>query len=227
MILQIILKHNYFGGEAEEIFYIGPDELEAGADITSHIQEQDRQLLRPFTAHYVDDDRIEITCRDKTVSFSVWEEGLFDAPCVWRPSRKVIIEGEEYGGNHEIRALVKLIPHIRYINGRDQRSENTHSVDNERNSSGDRSISEYAVINEWDSIGERPLSIRVEADVFNKSATDGEAALRVAQCFQEQHPEALEVIAEYMLRACQLGSEEAEEWLKDWHCDDGRFDAYC
>lgn len=88
-------------------------------------------------------------------------------------------------------------------------------------------VSHTTIINEWDMMEEKAMKIRVNTQYLKEAETDSEAAYLLAESVQEQYPEALEVIAHYMMAAYKLGSPEAEEWLRDYHSDDGRFDAYC
>lgn len=227
MILQVTLRHSYFGGDADVVFYIGPDELDAGADIASHIGEPDRALLSPFTANYTDDGHIEIICRDMRQRFPVEVGGLFNGPCVYRPSRAEHIEGETYDNDHEICVTLRLLPLIQYFSEKNPELDCSNSEQEIEHGAESPDVLKYAVLNEWDSLEEKPLRVCFDSMTLKRSETDAEAAYRIAAGIQEQFPEALEVIAEYMTKADKLGSSDAEEWLKDWYNDDGRFDAYC
>ncbi len=55
---------------------------------------------------------------------------------------------------------------------------------------------------------------------------DAQAAFRIAESLEEQTPEVLTIVAKYMEYAADLGSQEANEWLQDYHSDDGRWDAW-
>lgn len=46
---------------------------------------------------------------------------------------------------------------------------------------------------------------------------DADSALLIAESIAEQSPESLEIIAEYMAVADNLGSKEAHEWLRDYY----------
>ena len=46
---------------------------------------------------------------------------------------------------------------------------------------------------------------------------DVDSALLIAESIAEQSPESLEIIAEYMAVADNLGSKEAHEWLRDYY----------
>lgn len=291
MILQITLKHSFLGGESREVLYIGPEELEAGADIALHFSEDLRALFSPFTARYVDDETLEITCGDKSCRYPVCEYSAYDK-CAFSTewltlyNKSVKIEGDEYTNEHEVRAYVWLLPHIEpmwdmlrvtheseiamfrkdllevgvklddeaqwgkrydWLKKFWVSKENTSSLtlrssglqdvnitldccdapEVEYNGSIFSLVSQSVIINEWDMMESKPLSIHVPKQYLKEAETDRDAAYLLAECVQEQYPEALEVIADYMRKAYELGSTDAEEWLKDYHSDDGRYDAYC
>lgn len=286
MYLQVTIMHSFFGGESKEVFYIGPQELQAGADIASHFREDERAMFSPLTAKFVDDETVEITWRDKSSRYSIWESGCFSTESLSKDNKTVIAEGEEYDNDHEITAYVRIKPHIvplwRILNvtcGNETVSfpcedlryycrleDKIHSGKHydwlkgitatySRPSSltlqvggsevkditlDCRDISEVeidgvtfslvsdtSVIHEWDMMEDRPLTFSVPTLYLKAAEKDPDAAYLLAECVQEQYPEALEVIARYMRAAYRLGSAEAEEWLKDYLSDDGRYDAYC
>lgn len=80
-------------------------------------------------------------------------------------------------------------------------------------------ISLTSIINEWDNREGKALEISVDNRYLNEAETDCDAAYLLAECVQDQYPEAIEIIAEYMRAACELGSAEAEVWLKDHQND--------
>ena len=51
--------------------------------------------------------------------------------------------------------------------------------------------------------------------------------LLIAESIAEQSPESLEIIAEYMAVADNLGSTEAHEWLRDYYSPDDIAEPYC
>lgn len=286
MILQITLKHSFLGGESSEVLYIGPEELEAGADIASHFSEDLRALFSPFTAKYVDDETLEITWGDKRCRYSECDDCVFNTEWLTLYKKTVTIEGDESTNEHEVKAFVRLVPHIestwdllkvtreneiavfrrehlkfgvdlddearwgkRYdwlkkiwvlhvrtssltlrfteLNDRDITLDCHDASEVEVNGSIFSLVSQSVIINEWDMMESKPLSIHVPKQYLKESETDRDTAYLLAECVQEQYPEALEVIADYMRKAYELGSTDAEEWLKDYHSDDGRYDAYC
>ena len=82
-------------------------------------------------------------------------------------------------------------------------------------------------VSEWDSIAEESVTLVLNAEDFEKSKEDAEAALRIAESVQEQQPELLEIIAKYMAVADELGSEVAKAWLLDYYeVDDQRYHPY-
>lgn len=203
MILKIILKHSYFGGDADIDRFIGPDELEAGADIASHFPEDDRSFFNPFKARYIDDGNIEITFQDTTCCFPADEYNFFETPWIEKFRRRVVIEDEEYTNIHEVKASVELLPYVR--------TEDDGST----------------ILSIWDAMEGKPLEVSVDKQTLEASETDCDAAYRIAECIEQQYPEALEVVYDYMRSARELGSSKAEEWLKEYlGDDDGRFDAY-
>lgn len=286
MILQISLSHTFLGGQSKEVLYIGPGELEAGADIASHFREEECAMFSPFTAHYSDDETIEIIWRDKRCRYPIWKEDSFTTSWLTKYIKTVTIEDREYDNEHEVMATVRLLPHTlpvwdtlkltcgeesvsvpreslsahdyladkidespRYdwLKGIKVQSTDSSGLTLRLELSGDRDItldcpeapeteangitfslvSLSTVINEWDMMEEKPLHIRVPNRYLTEAETDCAAAFLLAELVQEQHPGSLEVIADYMRRAYELGSSDAEEWLKDYYSDDGRFDAYC
>lgn len=192
MILKIILKHDYFGGDAEIERFISPDELEAGADIASHLPEDDRSFFTPFQARYLDDDNIEIAFHDTTCRYPAAEYNVFETPWIEKSRRRVVIEDEEYTNIHEMKVLVVLLPYIR--------TEDDGTT----------------IICIWDPMEGKPLNFRVDLGTLEASETDCNAAYGIAECIEQQYPEALEVISDYMRSARELGSSDAEEWLKDY-----------
>lgn len=83
------------------------------------------------------------------------------------------------------------------------------------------------IINEWDDMAERPVRYIVDSRDLADSLTDKDAALRLAESMEEQHPEKLELVAKYMEFAADLGSDDAVAWLRDYHeVDDARYHAY-
>lgn len=290
MILEIELHHTFLGGHSKEVLYVGPDELEAGADLASHFREEERESLSPFTAAFVDDNTIEITCRDKSCRYTAGEESTFETPTVSLKRPSANIEGNSYDNDHELYACVNIMANIQptwdelkviregetAVFSRESLTPGeelvvVEDVSGKRNKwlrnlkvsrteltglklvyesvtpwdywpvnldcSGPTEhehggftfslISHSAIVNEWDMMENKPVRIRVPKQYLKEAATDAEAAYLLAECVQEQYPESLEVIADYMRAACELGSYDAEEWLKDYLSDDGRYDAYC
>lgn len=83
------------------------------------------------------------------------------------------------------------------------------------------------VITEWDDVEEKPVRCIVDTKDLEESLTDKDAALRVAESIEEQHPESLELVAKFMGYAADLGSEGAIAWLRDYHeADDSKYHAY-
>lgn len=83
------------------------------------------------------------------------------------------------------------------------------------------------IINEWDEANGRPLQLTVDTQDITDSLTDADAALRVAESIAEQVPEELEIIAQYMGYAADLGQADAEAWLRDYYeVDDTRHHPY-
>jgi len=56
---------------------------------------------------------------------------------------------------------------------------------------------------------------------------DVDSALLIAESIAEQSPESLEIIAEYMAVADNLGSTEAHEWLRDYYSPGDIAEPYC
>lgn len=286
MVLQINIHHTFLGGQSKEELYIGPQELEASADIASHFREAERAMFSPMKASYVDEDTLEITWRDQCCRYPVWKEGYFSTPWLSKYSKTVFIEGEEYDNDHDVKVSVWLLPHTiplwdilkvtrdgetvsfpreslsKHKNLEDEISPDKRcewlkgitvqkmesssltllsecsdvkeitldcqeSPEAEANGMIFSLVSLTTIIYEWDMMEDKPLRISVPSHYLIDAETDGDAAYILAECLQEQYPEALEVIAEYMRTAYKLGSSDAEEWLKDYHSDDGRYDAYC
>lgn len=293
MILQINLNHSFFGGDSKEVFYIGPRELEAGADIASHFREEEKTLFSPFTASCIDDETVEITWRGESCRCSVRQGDRFQTPWLTKYSKTVRIEDNEYDDDHEVMAAVWPLPDtvplwdilevscgaeavsipreslspgcnlgvpakplnpqpstlnllgklkvIRvmdiepsgltlWVEGNEAKDITLDCREATEAKAGEmtfRLISHTSIINEWDMMEDKPLSIRVNTQYLRDAETDSDAAYLLAECVQEQYPEALEVIAGYMRAAYGLGSADAEEWLKDYLSGDGRYDAYC
>ncbi len=88
-------------------------------------------------------------------------------------------------------------------------------------------VEDSYILTEWDPFDELPKRFRVDARDLADSLEDGEAALRVAESIQEQDPEALEIIANYMTDAAERGSQEAKDWLADYYGKtDSQYDPY-
>ena len=56
---------------------------------------------------------------------------------------------------------------------------------------------------------------------------DVDSPLLIAESIAEQSPESLEIIAEYMAVADNLGSTEAHEWLRDYYSPGDIAEPYC
>lgn len=110
MTLQIVLRHDFLGGDTREVFSISPRELEAGVDIASLFRDEERALLSPLTARYVDDETVEIAWRGDSRRYSVREGGDFSTGWLTLHRKTVKIEGEEYDNDHEVMASVQLLP---------------------------------------------------------------------------------------------------------------------
>lgn len=71
------------------------------------------------------------------------------------------------------------------------------------------------------------FSYYINPDIWENHEKDADAALAVAESIAEQTPEALEIIADYMAIADDLGSADAHAWLADYYgATDSKYDAY-
>lgn len=111
--------------------------------------------------------------------------------------------------------------------------DHTHDVATEFDLAGERrqlvfTMSFFTVrIEEYDIFEEQTRYFYLDDIDWEKSeAGDMKAAQRIADEIAEQAPECLEIIAKYMSHAMNCGSKEAEDWLRDYHSEDGRWDAY-
>lgn len=80
---------------------------------------------------------------------------------------------------------------------------------------------------QWDVIADEYVSFVVDADQWQHADDDVRAALAVADAVEEQLPEHLDIIADYMAVAEGLGSGEARAWLADYYGQtDSKYDPY-
>lgn len=88
-------------------------------------------------------------------------------------------------------------------------------------------VSHTVQINEWDPDASCPRRFLVDSRQWAASCNDADAALAVAESIAGQMPEALEIIARYMILADDLGSADAHAWLADYYGDtDSKYDPY-
>lgn len=124
--------------------------------------------------------------------------------------------------------LVGDISPVRVALDYDHTSETVHFFMNGEKRLQVFTLSFFTVrIDEYDIFEDREISFYLDDIQWDKSEEgDPEAAYAIAEEIARQAPEALEIIAKYMSRAMDCGSTGAEAWLRDYHSDDGRWDAY-